>query len=106
MHIDASAGGMYLCMCVYLYVRCACLAFAVLGMWLGQQQRLFLQIKAVQDSPGPVSVVEETELLPSCQVLSAGKPIPARAFAQQLFDWKYSRKGVGTGDGSQLQFYS
>lgn len=93
---------MYLCMCVYLYVRCACLAFAVLGMWLGQQQRLFLQIKAVQDSPGPVPVVEETELLPSCQVLRAGKPIPATAFAQRLFDWKYSRKGVGTGDGSQL----
>lgn len=63
--------------CVYLCARCAHLASAALDVWLQQRQAPFPQIRVFIEPPGPVSVVEETEL--SLQVLRAGKPIPARA---------------------------
>lgn len=63
--------------CVYLCARCARLAATALDVWLQRQQPPFPQVRVFQEPPGPVSVVEETEL--PHQVLRAGKPIPARA---------------------------
>lgn len=88
---------MYACLRVCIFVCEVChLAFAVLGVWLPP----FSLDQGISGALGPVSVVGDTELLSSRQILSAGsRLLPGPPPGQQLFECDCSE---GNGDRQHL----